>query len=250
MANAYHYANTFDDAMAAHFKGLLSMGFDPRQLCCLEAWLDAGKDYPLKVSGSSKISEWRDKGQFLKHAVQTSDVQRPTYSANEPSIYFDSSYLNWNAFNDSRILTNNQITLAIRLKLRSSSVASPQAIIAKGNYDSTNIYVDFFQTAIRYKLGNSALFTHDITSILGNWVTLIIKAAAGSISLQIDGETIAGSFPYATIEANAAPLLIGARTFQGSPSNYLSDCKIKHLAIFSEALDVAATNQLISAISN
>lgn len=249
MSNAFQYMKTFDDVLAAHFKGLFSMGFDPRQLSGLEAWLDAGRDYPLKVSGGTHISQWRDKSQYQKNAVQSSDALRPLYSASEPSVAFNASYLNWAAFDDARIVSNNQITLAIRLQLRSSSIASPQGIIAKGNYDSTNLYLDFFQSLIRYKLGNSSLFTYDISAILGNWVTVILRASNGFMSLQIDDEVVAESLPYGAIAANSDPLLIGARTFQGNPSNYLSDCKLKHLAIFSEALPAEATSQIINSIS-
>lgn len=79
MANAYHYQHSFDDPMAAEFKGILSQGFDPRQILNLHLMLDASDARTIIKDGSNKVSKWLDKSGLNNHAIQSDTAKQPTY---------------------------------------------------------------------------------------------------------------------------------------------------------------------------
>lgn len=80
MTNAYHYQNTFDDPLAARFRGILSMGFDPRQLEGIRLWLDASNTSTVLTDESSRVYKWLDRSDFNNHAVQDNTANRPLFS--------------------------------------------------------------------------------------------------------------------------------------------------------------------------
>jgi len=79
MANAYHYMNSFDNKLAAEFKGILSQGFDPRQIPNLHLMLDAADARTIIKDGSGKVSKWLDKSGQSNHATQSDTAKQPTY---------------------------------------------------------------------------------------------------------------------------------------------------------------------------
>lgn len=82
MANAYHYMNSFDDGLAAEFRGILSQGFDPRQIQQLKLWLDVSDAASIIKDGSGKVSKWLDKSGLNNHATQADSAKQPTYVSN------------------------------------------------------------------------------------------------------------------------------------------------------------------------
>ncbi|MEZ5690502.1 MAG: hypothetical protein R3D71_02415 [Rickettsiales bacterium] len=60
MTNAYHYANTFDDALANEFEGVLSMRYDPRDMQGLAVWHD-GSDTASLIIVNDQVAVWADK---------------------------------------------------------------------------------------------------------------------------------------------------------------------------------------------
>lgn len=93
MPNAYHYANTFDDTLAAQFKGVLSLGFDPRQMEGLKLWMDAKHAASIIKNGSDSVSRWLDRSDLNAHMVQDTSGKQPIYVSNVinnyPGIRFD-----------------------------------------------------------------------------------------------------------------------------------------------------------------
>jgi hypothetical protein len=96
MPNAFHYSNTFDDTLAAQFKGILSHGFDPRQLEDLLLWLDAKDISTIIKDGSNKVSKWADKSGRNNHAIQANEIRQATYSSNgldgKPTLIFNNQH--------------------------------------------------------------------------------------------------------------------------------------------------------------
>ncbi len=82
MPNAYHYTNSFDDTLAAHFKGILSIGFDPRQLDDLRLWLDIYNQKTVQIDSSNGISQVYDRSGLNNHAVQSDSSLRFPYASN------------------------------------------------------------------------------------------------------------------------------------------------------------------------
>ncbi len=82
MPNAYHYSNTFDDALAAQFKGVLSMGFDPRQIDDLRLWLDITNPKTLQIDSSNGIALVQDRSSLGNNAAQSNASLRMQYAAN------------------------------------------------------------------------------------------------------------------------------------------------------------------------
>jgi hypothetical protein len=83
MPNAFHYTNTFDDTLAAQFKGILSQGFDPRQLQKVQLWLDASKTKTVLRDESNKVYKWLDRSGFNNHATQGTPSNQPTWLDNQ-----------------------------------------------------------------------------------------------------------------------------------------------------------------------
>jgi len=80
MANAYHYINTFDDPLAAKLKGILSLGFDPRQLEDIQLWLDASSTSTILMDENSRVYKWLDRSGLNNHAIQNNVANRPLFS--------------------------------------------------------------------------------------------------------------------------------------------------------------------------
>jgi len=102
MANAYHYMNSFDNKLAAEFKGILSQGFDPRQIPNQHLMLDAADARTIIKDGSGKVSQWLDKSGLNNHAIQADTAKQPTYVTNgingKPALQSDGNdrILNFN----------------------------------------------------------------------------------------------------------------------------------------------------------
>lgn len=79
MTNAYGYQHSFDDTLAAEFKGILSQGFDPRHVPNLKLWLEASNLASIIKDGSNKASKWLDKSGLNNHAMQADTTKQPTY---------------------------------------------------------------------------------------------------------------------------------------------------------------------------
>ncbi|MDA0307510.1 MAG: hypothetical protein O2832_02155 [Proteobacteria bacterium] len=96
MSNAYGYQSSFDDSLAAEFKGILSQGFDPRQLQNLLLWLDASDSSTIVKDGSNLISKWLDKSDRKNHAIQDNAAKKATYSSDgfngRPTVIFDNKH--------------------------------------------------------------------------------------------------------------------------------------------------------------
>ncbi len=60
MTNAFHYMNTFDDALANEFAGVLSMRYDPREMAGLAVWHD-GSDAASLTIVNDQVALWADK---------------------------------------------------------------------------------------------------------------------------------------------------------------------------------------------
>lgn len=124
MANAYHYSNTFDDTLAARFKGILSMGFDPRQLEDLKFWLDAKHTSSIIKDINNKINRWLDRSGFNAHMVQDTMTKQPLYIANainsKPGIRFD-------GVDDAMVATITSLG-ALTVMMVASSNANPAPI--------------------------------------------------------------------------------------------------------------------------
>lgn len=82
MPNAFHYSNTFDDTLAAQFKGVLSMGFDPRQMDDLRLWLDASNTSTILKNENNRVSRWFDRSGNNKHATQDTLANQPLFVEN------------------------------------------------------------------------------------------------------------------------------------------------------------------------
>lgn len=95
MSNAFHYSNTFDDTLAAQFKGVLSQGFDPRQLQKIQLWLDSSKSKTILTDENNKVYKWLDRSGLNNHATQSVPSNQPTYLVNQlngkPVIDFNGS---------------------------------------------------------------------------------------------------------------------------------------------------------------
>ena len=83
MSNAYGYQSSFDDSMAAEFKGILSQGFDPRQLQDLMLWLDASNTNSILKDENSLVYKWLDRSGFNNHATQDVLNNKPTLLDNQ-----------------------------------------------------------------------------------------------------------------------------------------------------------------------
>ncbi len=60
MSNAYHYMNTFKDALANEFAGVLSLRYDPRDMPALAVWHD-GSDAASLTIVNDQVAVWADK---------------------------------------------------------------------------------------------------------------------------------------------------------------------------------------------
>ncbi len=118
MPNAYHYSNTFDDTMAAQFKGVLSLGFDPRQMEGLKLWLDA-KHAASIIMDSNKVSRWLDRSYFKSHMVQDTAAKQALYVSDAinsfPGIRFDGA-------NDNMIATIAELSALTVFMVAASNV--------------------------------------------------------------------------------------------------------------------------------
>ncbi len=111
MSNAYGYQSSFDDALAAEFKGILSQGFDPRQLQDLLLWLDSKDLSTIIKDGSNNVSKWLDKSGKGNHALQENEIRKAVYSSNgldgKPTVTFSNQHFTTksNTIDDLTIFT-------------------------------------------------------------------------------------------------------------------------------------------------
>lgn len=164
-------------------------------------WLDAS-DSASMTTVSNIVSEWRDKSGNARHATQTTDSCRPTYSASafngKPGLSFDGV--------DDRLIFSLavlSVTHSLFLVIKpttESAIGSPFGqwesgkigrFVVNCNQDSAGDpasgYINFFNSTATLGAGTSGFLAHTQFSAAGNQFASICTTGAENWKLVKDG---------------------------------------------------------------
>ena len=226
-----------------HFFAEEAKVFFPSRIPSLALWLDAADAGTITQTGGF-VSQWDDKSIEQTPATQSIEVRKPSYDAANDELDFNDSYLNVPNYDDAAIVSSNALTVAIKVKLPSAGPTVPRVIMGKGSFETLNFYIDVFSDNLRYKVGDSILITHDISSEFGTYISIVLRAGGGNLLLIINGQEIETSSAYNTISDVADGLLIGARLNSGTPGNFYTDGAMSDIILYDRALSDEEIEQL------
>lgn len=235
MSNAFHYQNTFDDELAQEFAGVLSIGYDPRNMEGLAVWHDGGDASTLTIV-NDQVAVWSDKSGNNHPLGPVAGEALPSLSTNLQNgmhgIFFDYSLKEMMESNYAASAAGSLSVFIVAKRVDASTLYDGGSvyknILSIGRPDGTtpetgkiNIFEDRDSGDVRtnaHKISanNDAAGlmqdgqAHIITSILTYGANFSLEGRADGLREELDARTNIG------LADELSPLQVGGTTSASS----------------------------------
>jgi len=192
-----------------------------------------------------KVSAWTS-GDGKISASQDDAGAMPAIDFSARALAFDKACLTIDR--DAGVAKNpKHLTLAVGFRVADADSSQPMALLSKGSYDSSVVYVDLHEGNLRVKLGDGRLNRISLAERTDDWINLVLFDNGGTVQAVVDG-TVHDCGPLTGFGANDAPLVVGARTQNGVTHCYLNGA-IRYLYLDGSAHTVEQALDLQSSLT-